>query len=513
VSKKISDNSMIIIFGATGNLAKRKLIPAFYHLYAKEVARENVPIVCIARKLITKDQFAALLNPEEFIPEANQKTLSEFLGQVYYYPMDLQKDTAYSDFAEFISKVDDTHNCKGRRIFYLALPPSLFEPAVGILQSSNLLNGEGWKRVVFEKPFGYDLASARELNKCIYSVFKEEEIYRIDHYLGKEAVQNILALRFANSIFEEVWDNRFIDHVQITVAEKIGIETRGAYYDRAGAIRDMVQNHLLQVLSLAAMESPGSLNADDIRDEKVRVLRALEKIRPEDVVVGQYGQGTIDGEKVLPYRKERLVSPGSETETYAALKVSINNKRWKRVPFYLRTGKRLVASYAEIDLVLKDVSYRLFPKQEPGGLPNVITIRIQPDEGVAISFNAKHPGYEMKLHPATMEFCRLCQFDINSPEAYETLLYEIMSGDQTLFTRWDGVEASWRYMEPVLRIVKNRKKEFPNYAAGTFGPEEAERLIKRDGREWCMPRKIENASYSSLKSDTRPLIFGRGSEP
>lgn len=493
MSKRNSGNAMVIIFGATGDLTKRKLIPAFYNLWAKEATRENTPIVCIARRAITKDEFVELLDLEESLPKLSHKSLSHFSKRLYYYPMDLQKNTSHAEFRTFINSIDDRYSCQGNRMFYLALPPNLFESVIGILRSSSLLNGEGWKRVVFEKPFGYDLASARELNRCIHAVFEEDEIYRIDHYLGKEAVQNILALRFANSIFEEVWSSRFIDHVQITVAEKIGVETRGSYYDRAGAITDMVQNHLLQVLSLTSMEPPESINADHIRDKKVKVLRALERIQPEEVAIGQYGAGMIDGKKVLPYTKETLVSPNSDTETYAALKVRIDNKRWKGVPFYLRTGKRLAASYAEIDLVLKDASCGLLCKPESGAVPNVITIRIQPDEGIAISFNAKYPGYEMKLHPATMEFCRPCQFDMNSPEAYETLLYEIMLGDQTLFTRWDGVEAAWEYTELVLRIAEDKKKEFPNYRGGSFGPEEAEELIKRDGRKWCLPRKIESA--------------------
>lgn len=500
MTKKISDNGMIIIFGATGDLTKRKLIPAFYNLYTKEVITGKMPIVCVARRIITQDQFVGLLNLKEFIPQVNQERLAQFLKQIYYYPLDLQESKNHPGFKEYINKVDKRHNCKGNRIFYLALPPNLFEPAVDIVKSNNLLKGKGWKRVVFEKPFGYDLVSARELNKRIYSAFKEDDIYRIDHYLGKELVQNILVLRFANSIFEQIWNNKFVDHVQITIAEKIGVETRGAYYDKAGAVRDMVQNHLLQILSLASMEPPQSLHADHIRDEKVKVFKALQKIKADEIVIGQYGEGVIDGKKVLPYRKERLVSPDSETETYAALKVRINNKRWKGVPFYVRTGKRLAARYAQIDLVLKDVSCKLFFKQEPGALPNVITIRIQPDEGIAIKFNAKYPGYEMKLHPATMEFCHPCKFEMNTPEAYETLVYEIMLGDQTLFTRWNGVEASWKYIDPVIKIAKNRKKEFPNYRAGSFGPEEADRLLKQDGRQWCLPKTMEKRSHYLTKN-------------
>ncbi len=495
MSKKIDSGTIIIIFGATGDLTRRKLIPALYNLYAKEIIKGKVPIVCVARRLIAKDEFVQLLNPEKFIPQVNQKRLSQFLKQVYYYPMDIQKNTTYSLFAEFISRIDRIHDCKGNRIFYFALPPNLFEPAVGILRSTNLLNREGWKRVVFEKPFGCDLSSATELNGCISSVFGEDDIYRIDHYLGKEAVQNILALRFANSIFEEIWNNRFVDHVQITVAERIGVEGRGSYYERAGAIRDMVQNHLLQVLSLTSMEPPESLDPEHFRDEKVKVFRSLQKIKPAEVVIGQYGKGLIDSKKVLPYRKEMHIFPNSETETYAALKVRIDNKRWKGVPFYLRTGKRLAASYAEINLVLKYVPNKLFSMQGSGPLPNVITIRIQPDEGIVIRFNAKYPGHGMNLQPANMEFCHPSQFYVNSPKAYETLLREIISGDQTLFTRWDGIEASWKYTDSILEITGKKKKGFPNYRAGSFGPQEADKLIKGDGREWCMPREVESMPH------------------
>ncbi len=490
MNKKIEYGTAIIIFGATGDLTRRKLIPALYNLYANKSIGGKVPIVCLGRRLISKNEFLELLNPEKFIPQVDRKRLLQFLKQVYYYPLDLQGKMTSSRFTEFISRVDRAHCCKGNRIFYLALPPNLFESAIDILRSKDLLNREGWNRVVFEKPFGYDLSSAREINGHISSLFREDDIYRIDHYLGKEALQNILALRFANSIFEEIWNNRFIDHVQITVAEKTGVGRRGAYYERTGAIRDMLQNHLLQILSLTSMEQPESLDPEHFRDEKVKVFRSFRRIKPTEVAIGQYDQGLLDNKKVLPYRKEMRVSPGSKTETYAALKVGIDNKRWKGVPFYLRTGKRLSMSYAEIDLVLKHVPNELFSKQEPGPLPNVITIGIQPEEGIVIRFNAKSPGPGMNVQAVNMEFCHPCQFPMNSPEAYETLLHEIILGDQTLFTSWDGVEASWKYTDSILEIIGKRRKDFPNYRAGSFGPEEADKLIKRDGRKWCMPTQM-----------------------
>lgn len=488
-SQKTAENYIIIIFGVTGDLTKRKLIPALYKLYEKGILKENTPIVSVARRNLPKSEFVRLLDINQFIPHADKKILREFLKRMYYFPLNFQSENL-SGFTAFINKIEEEYKCKGNKIFYLATPQDLFEQIVGIIKSAGLLKGSGWKKVVFEKPFGYDLASARKLNSYISSVFSEKEIYRIDHYLAKELVQNILVFRFANSVFEQIWNNKFVDHVQITIAEKLGVETRGIYYDKAGAVRDIVQNHLLQVLSLSAMEPPKSMNADDIRDEKFKVLRALQKVSPDEVVIGQYGSGIIDGKEVLPYLKELNVPPESETETFAALKIYINNKRWEGVPFYVRTGKRLAKSYAEINLILKDVASHLFRESSIFKYPNIITIRIQPDEGIVIKFNAKYPGPKINLHPVIMEYCHHCLFALNTPEAYETLLQQIIIGDQTLFTRWDGVEESWKFIDFVLDIVKNKKKNFPNYKAGSFGPKEADDMLKKDEREWCLPKDI-----------------------
>ncbi|MHC4756998.1 MAG: glucose-6-phosphate dehydrogenase (NADP(+)) [Planctomycetota bacterium] len=302
-------------------------------------------------------------------------------------------------------------------------------------------------------------------------------------------MQNIMVFRFANSIFEQTWNNKFIDNVQITVAEKLGVETRGGYYESAGAARDMFQNHILQVLSLVAMEPPKSITAEDIRDQKVKILKALKAPEQDNVVIGQYGAGEIDSTSVVGYRNEPKVAPESETETFIAAKINIETPRWEGVPFYVRTGKRLKRRYSDVNIILKDVSCQLFCDKEQYYGPNVISIRIQPDEGIAITFNSKFPGSEIQLRPVAMDFCQKCLFEINTPEAYETLLYQIISGDQTLFPRWDGIEQSWRFMEPVLEIIKNKAKGFPNYDSGSFGPAAADELVKKDGREWLLPKE------------------------
>jgi glucose-6-phosphate 1-dehydrogenase len=475
---------MIIIFGATGDLTKRKLIPALYNLYSKNQLK-NIPIVCIARKKITKDRFISTLNINQFIPKKNNKILKGFLKKLHYFSFNLEKDNDYKNLNNYLSKVKEIHRCSNNKIFYLALSPNLFKKSIDVIKSAKLLKGNN--KVVFEKPFGNNLQSAKDLNKKISSVFKERNIYRIDHYLGKELVQNILVFRFANPIYEQIWNNKFIDNVQITVSEKIGVETRGNYYDKYGAIKDMVQNHLLQILALAAMESPQSLDAKHIRNEKVKILSELQKPKPSDIVTAQYESGTLDGKRVLAYKKELNIPRNSKTETFAAIKTFINNKRWKGTPFYLRTGKHLKSRFAEINLVLKDTSCKLFSKKELCDLPNVINFRIQPDEGIAIKFNAKYPGYQIKLHPVTMEFCHHCEFGINSPEAYETLIHEILKGDQTLFTRWDGVEASWKFVDNIIKTIKN-KTPLP-YKPGTYGPSQSDTLLKKDGKVWILPKE------------------------
>lgn len=483
------ENHMIVIFGGTGDLAKRKLIPALYNLFAQGKINDKVPIVGVSNDIHTKDEYVRKLEPEKFIPNPDKKKLKEFFEQVYYTGLDFKNPGALDNFADFLHEIDSKHACCRNKIFYLAVSPSLFDPVTDILDKSNLLKDEGWKRVIYEKPFGHDLESARKLNRCIMKVFSEDQVYRIDHYLGKELVQNIMVIRFANSIFEQIWNNKFIDNVQITISEQVGVELRGGYYDKAGAIRDMLQNHMMQILSLVAMQPPESMNADDIRDGKVKVLKSLADARKEDIVIGQYDKGKINDKKVPAYTDEPDVSPKSDTETYVAIKTFIDNSTWKGVPFYLRTGKRLAKRYSEVNLCLKDVTCRLFCEHGIKESPNLITIRIQPDEGVSLRFNAKQPGKKMEISPAVMDFCHKCYFAYNTPEAYEVLLEQIIRGDQTLFARWDEVEESWKFIEPIFGMIKDKTKKFPNYTAGSRGPKTADELLEKDGNRWVLSSK------------------------
>lgn len=478
------DDMMIVIFGSTGDLTRRKLIPALYKLHIHRQLKSNIPIVCIGRRPLDNKGFIDLLQISKFMPKADKASLSSFLKRIRYIKAELTDDGSKA-LGAGIRKIQKQCKCSNMML-YLAVPPNLFIPTVDVMKQSGMLSGAGWRRAVFEKPFGSDHASAKKLNRHISPIFKEQDIYRVDHYLGKELVQNIMVFRFANTMFEEIWNRDFVDHVQITLSETVGVETRGTYYDQAGAIRDMIQSHLLQVMALTAMEPPLTNSADDIRDEKVKIFKSLR--RPKEVVVGQYGAGKVGGKKVAAYRKEDKVHPHSNTETYAAVKVMIDNKRWKGVPFYLRTGKRMEKKYSEINLVLKDVACELFCEERKYQGPNVITIRIQPEEGILIHFNAKVPGQGIKLQSVDMEFCHTCLFGLATPEAYETILRDIMRGDQTLFTRWDGVEGCWKYVDPVMKLASRKKKKFPNYTAGSTGPKEADELMKKDNREWINPK-------------------------
>jgi glucose-6-phosphate 1-dehydrogenase len=498
--ERIPDPCVMVIFGASGDLTHRKLVPALYNLAYDGLLPPGFSIVGFARRPMSDDEFRADLRAsvERF---SRRKPIDEdvwvsFAQGIRYFAADFANRSAFPKLGDLLATLDRERGTGGNRIFYLAVPPDSYELIVEQLAEAGLnqpTSASAWVRLVVEKPFGHDLESAVKLNNFLLQYFREEQIFRIDHYLGKETVQNILVFRFANGIFEPIWNRNYIDHIQITVAESIGIEGRGGYYDRAGALRDMVQNHMMQLLSIIAMEPPIAFEADPIRDEKVKALRAIRPFRPEDVaeytVRGQYGPGFIGGRPVPGYRQEPRVDPHSVTETYVALKLFIDNWRWVDVPFYLRTGKRLPRRVTEIAIQFKRVPHPLFKGIAQAGVePNVLIIRIQPDEGIALNIAAKVPGPQVRVRTVNMGFLYGTSFLVQAPDAYERLLLDCMLGDSTLFTRRDETEAAWL---PITQILKGWAEmpppEFPNYDAGTWGPPEADEFIARDGRRWRRP--------------------------
>ena len=490
----------MVIFGASGDLTRRKLVPALYTLAVEGLLPPGFTVVGYARRQMSTDDFRAQIRDSvnEFarLRPIDPQVWAAFEQSIFYLSAAFENPEGYARLSDELHRLDTERGTQGNHIFYLATPPTNYETIVDNLGQSGLARPArkgSWTRLIVEKPFGRDLASAMELNAHLLRVFNENQIYRIDHYLGKETVQNIMAFRFANGIFEPIWNRNYIDNIQITVAESIGIEGRGTYYDRAGALRDMVQNHLLQLLSVIGMEPPIAFEADAVRDEKVKVLHAIRPIRPDEVeqltVRGQYGPGWIEGREVPGYRQEPNVNPNSVTETYVALKLFIESWRWAGVPFYLRTGKRMPRRVSEIAVEFKRAPHQLFKSAVSGPLePNVLAIRIQPDEGITLKMEAKVPGSKMRLRSVNMGFLYGTSFLVPSPEAYERLLLDCMLGDPTLFTRRDETEASW---QPITRILEGWAEApppvFPNYDAGTWGPREADLLIQRDGREWRRP--------------------------
>jgi glucose-6-phosphate 1-dehydrogenase len=483
----------VVIFGATGDLTHRKLVPALYNLAADGELPPAVTVVGFARREKNDDEFRREL--EEATRKFSRQTVRDeiwktFTQSIFYHQSDFGDESGYKTLADKLDKIDKERGTRGNRLFYFAVAPDQFEPILKHLKAVGLNQArEGsWARVIVEKPFGTDLASARELNRVIHSAFAEEQTYRIDHFLGKETAQNILVLRFANAIFEPLWNTRYIDHVQITAAETLGVEGRAGYYEGAGALRDMVQNHLLQLLCLVATEAPTDLSADSIRDEKVKVLRALRRMGEKqvaiDVVRGQYAEGAINGQPVVGYRAEKNVDPKSMTETFVALRLNIDNWRWWDVPIYMRVGKRLPKSGTEISVHFKNAPLVLFNKESSE--QNVLVIRIQPDEGISLRMQAKVPGTSFRIEPVKMDFHYGTSFGKASPEAYERLLLDAMSGDATLFARRDEVEEAWSFID-IIENAWASKAVAPGlsfYPAGSWGPEEADELLARDGRAW-----------------------------
>jgi glucose-6-phosphate 1-dehydrogenase len=507
---------VMTIFGASGDLTKRKLIPALCNLAKDRLLSPQFAVIGFSYDSMTTEDFRAQLSKDikEFAPEpVDAKLWDWFLERIYYVQGDFQDSAAYEKLKTLIATVEKAHSTQGNRFFYLAVSPKFFAPVAKQLGQAGLtqeLDGK-WARVIVEKPFGRDLDSAKQLNRELKQILNEDQIYRIDHYLGKETVQNLMVFRFANSIAEPLWNRNFIDSVQITAAETVGVEQRGGYYETSGALRDMVPNHLFQLLSLTAMEPPISFDADAVRDKQAEILHAVQVPNPEDVLTtavrGQYGEGLVEGERLPGYRSEPNVSATSNTETYVALKLQVDTWRWAGVPFYLRTGKRLPTRTTEIAIQFRRSPIVLFRKTKIADLQtNRLVIHIQPDEGISLRFGAKVPGPVMQLGLVNMEFDYARDFGRSHSTGYERLLYDCMIGDATLFQRADMVEAGWRVIQPVLDVWKALPAErFPNYAAGSPGPAEADELLARDGRAW---RTIGEDPLSSEPSEV-PAALGR----
>lgn len=493
---KTADPCVMVIFGATGDLTKRKLFPAIYNLAKKGHMPDNFAIVGVGRQEMLSDEFRdqMVANLKEFTnSDPDDKRIQWFCQRTYYTGGDFNDDKKlFADIKDMLRDVCAKNDIPPNFFYYMAIPPDLFANVAQKIVKNGLGKEENgnWRRFIFEKPFGHDLDSAKKLNSDLLKILDERQIYRIDHYLGKETVQNLLVFRFGNSIFEPIWNRNYVDHVQITVAEKLGVEQRGGYYDAAGALRDMIPNHIFQLVTLTAMEPPVSFDADSVRDEQAKILQAIQPFSPEDAlhcaVRGQYGEGKIDGKAVPAYRTEEKVSPTSNTETFAALKLSIDNWRWADVPFYVRTGKRMPTKHSSVVIWFKKAPFVLFRDTPVERLrSNFIEIHIQPDEGITLHFGAKIPGPIVKMGAVDMDFDYVDHFGEQVSTGYERLLFDCMIGDATLFQRADMVEASWKAVTPILDVwTAIPARDFPNYPAGTWGPGDSDELLQREGRRW-----------------------------
>jgi glucose-6-phosphate 1-dehydrogenase len=495
--ERTADPCVVVIFGASGDLTKRKLVPALYRLTQERLLPAEFAIVGFARSPMSHDDFRAKMK-DAIVTYSEAKTVDEAVWQsfaqgIYYVAGDINNPESYRKMSALLDQIDRDRGTTGNRVLYLSTSPSLYGEAIKQLGDAGLAKPKekSWTRIIIEKPFGHDLASAKELNQQVAAVFDEEQVYRIDHYLGKETVQNLLVFRFANGIFEPIWNRRYVDHIQITNAEAIGVEGRGGYYDTAGVLRDMIQNHVFQVLSLVAMEPPVNLGANAVRDEKFKAMsavRAIPRDRVDEFALrGQYGPGSVGGVAVAGYRSEKDVNPESNIDTYAAVKLFFDNWRWADVPFYLRSGKRMPKRVTEIAIQFRQAPLQLFTSASQQLEPNVLIVRVQPEEGITLRIGAKIPGQVTRIRWVNMDFRYGASFGVSSPEAYERLLLDCILGDSTLYARRDMTERGWEIVMPILEAWQNKKADFPNYEAGTWGPAAVDELTEKDGRRWRRP--------------------------
>ena len=495
--KRRVPDSTVVIFGANGDLTKRKLLPALYSLALDRRLSAGFAIVGNSRTEMSHEAYREKMKASvrEFSEhgEFDEEVWEAFAQGIFYLPGNVKDPAYYAKLGEQLDEIADARNTGDNVVFYLSTQPSLYAPIAEQLGAAGLAKSKqgGWRRLVVEKPFGHNLESARELSLDVQKVFEESEIYRIDHYLGKETVQNILAFRFANGIFEPLWNRRYVRQVQITAAESIGVEGRGGYYEESGALRDMIQNHLLQVLATMAMEPPARFEAEAVRNEKAKVLESIRPLKHDEVgthaVIGQYGPGRVGGADLAGYRQEPGVNPNSRTDTYAAATFYLDNWRWAGVPFYVRSGKRLAKRITEISIEFGAAPHALFAGQNQLQAPNLLILRIQPAGGISIRFDAKQPGEGMHLRGVSMDFHYGSSFGVREPTAYETLLLDAIVGDGTLYTRQDMVEASWSAVEPIIEVWNNTAPHFPNYPSGTWGPTESDDMLHRGGHTWRTP--------------------------